>query len=262
MKWEELTSEELKKAAEEGLVAILPLGSLEIHGPHLPLGTDAMAIYRLAVEASQREPAVVLPPLYYTCVVENRHFPGTISIRALLLFKLLSEICNEVARNGFRKILILNGHGGNRRILRLFVRELLWKRHPYQLYVLYDPWAPIQDVINKLKETKEIGHACEIETSYMLYLFPDLVKLERVKGPASTGTTPSIPNVETPIDWPSLCVSGYLGDPRKASVDKGRILFEQWVSRVAKILRLIKEDKIVEQVLDRYFNRVRGGMIR
>lgn len=225
MRWEELTYEELLEVAKSGAIAIIPLGSLEVHDPHLPLGTDSLAIYKVAIEAAKREAAVVLPLLYYACVIENRHFPGTISISAHLLLKLLEEICDEIARNGFHKILIINGHGGNRRILRLFAREFLWKHKGYQIYILYDPWAPIQDIIGKVCKTSEIGHACEVETSYMLYLFPKLVKMNRVRSKAQTGKTPSIPFVETPVDWTVYCVMGYVGDPRRANPEKGKLLY-------------------------------------
>jgi len=256
MQWEKLTFKDIEKLSKEDTIVVIPIGSMEIHGPHLPLGTDALVIYKLALEVAKREEALVLPPIYYACAVENRHFPGNISLKAEIFLELIESLCDEIGRNGFKKILILNGHGGNKRSLSLFIRELLWKKKRYQVYILMDPWSPIADVIDSIKETEEIGHACEIETSFILYLFPELAKLEEVKDKAKTGSAPKISYIETSVDWISYCIEGYLGDPRKASKEKGSILFNKWVERVSKVIRAIKEDKITERVLEAYFKRV------
>jgi creatinine amidohydrolase len=158
-------------------LAILPVGSTEIHGPHMPTGTDSMIVYKAAELAAEKADAVVLPPFSYTYVAENRHFPGTISLTAKTLLSLLEEVCDGIARNGFRKILILNGHGGNNGILRVFLRESLNKKRKYALYAMIDPWAPLGDLVAELTQGRTIGHACEVETSLGLYLFEDLVKM-------------------------------------------------------------------------------------
>lgn len=254
-RWEELTYEELKKLAEEGAVAIIPLGSLEVHGPHLPLGTDYMVAHRVALEVAKREKAVVLPPIAYAYVPENRHFAGAVTLSGDTLTRLLEEVCDEVYRNGFKRILVLNGHGGNARVLRLFVREMMRKRKRYLLYVLTDPLAPIAAVIDRVRETDVYGHAGEIETSIVLYVRPDLVKLERVRGGARLGPRRVLEHVDAMADWVCYALEGFVGDPTKASADKGRVLFEALVEAVAEIVRRIREDREYERVMAEYYAR-------
>jgi len=255
VRWEELTYEEIKKLAEEGAIVVLPLGSLEIHGPHLPVGTDYLAIYKAALEAAKREKAVILPPLAYTYVPENRHFPGAISLSGTTMVKVLEEICDEVYRNGFKKILILNGHGGNARVLGLFLREMINKRKEYMVYVIMNPMALIRDVIEKVKETDVYGHAGEIETSIMLYLFPNLVKMERIKGEAKLGRSEVVDFTNTLVDWISYALEGYVGNPTKATASKGEILFNAFVKILTNIIKKIKEDKMYEKILREYYER-------
>ncbi|MEM2617512.1 MAG: creatininase family protein [Thermofilaceae archaeon] len=256
MHWIELTYPDIESLDRERTVIVLPVGSIEVHGPHLPLGLDGLMIHSVALEASRRSPpALVLPPLYYAYVPENRHFPGAISLSGSTFLKLLEEICDEVYRNGFKRILILNGHGGNRRPLSLFVREMQEKGKRYLLYAWVEPMEGLEDLINEIRETEPIGHACEIETSLALHLFPHLCKLERVKGPAKLGPAQIARNVRTMADWVCYAIEGYVGDPRAATAEKGRRLFEGWVSRVAKLLDEIRSDRLYEKVMDDYYRR-------
>jgi len=250
LKWEELTADELAELSKrDDMVVVIPIGSLEKHGPHLPLGTDGLTVYELALKASEIEPCIILPPLFYSYVADMRQFPGAINIREDLLLNLLENICEEVSRNGFKKILIVNGHGGNVSLLRLFIASRLTRRTDYSLYVLAEPWAFEQKVLQEIKETEEIGHACEIETSFMLYLHPELCRMERVK-PAKTKPRPlsGIPAI-TPVDWVVYCPEGYVGDPSKATKEKGRKLVEAFINGLVETIRKIKEDKVVGETV-------------
>ncbi|MBS7609428.1 creatininase family protein [Candidatus Bathyarchaeota archaeon] len=251
VKWDEATSKEIK-SLDKNLPVVLPLGSIEIHGPHLPLGTDTMIIYEVALKASELEEAIVLPPLAYCYAPENKHFPGTISISAETLLRLIEEICSEVSRNGFKKLIILNGHGGNRRILRLLMRDVLDKGLNIALYSVTEPWSPIRDEIEKVRETDPIEHACEIETSFMLFLNPEGVRLSYLEGRARTGISLENEGIETNVDWISYALEGYIGDPRKASEWKGKLLIEKWIEKIARIYKIVKEDRIVLEFLAQY----------
>jgi len=101
MLWECLTSPDIKEAVDNKLIAILPVGSIEIHGPHMPTGTDSLTVREVVKTAAEKEPAVVLPTIYYAYVLENRHFPGTVSLSARTILTMIEEICDEVSRNGF-----------------------------------------------------------------------------------------------------------------------------------------------------------------
>ena len=259
MLWSEITQTDLEKF-DENTVAILPIGSIEAHGPHLPLGTDFLDVYRIAIEAAKKTGSLVLPPVTFGYAAETRHLPGTVSFKAETLLKVLEDICDEVARNGFRKILILNGHGGNKRLLQVFHREILNEGKDYQLYVALGPFKSFLDVFEKIRETKIIGHACELETSLILYMYPDLVKLDRITikgevGEVSVQDDPRIiplSDTESLVDWPSYCHEGYVGDPRKASMQKGEKLVRKWLETVVKIIDLIKKDATTAGVMKKY----------
>jgi len=258
MLYEFLTSLDVEEASKKGLVAILPIGSIEIHGPHMPVGTDSITVYKIARLAAEKEESVVLPPLYYAYVPENKHFPGTISLTAKTLLSLLEEICDEISRNGFKKILIVNGHGGNNQILRVFLREILNKRKDYVLYAMIDPLFPVRDLISKLSEGRRVGHACELETSIGLYLFGDLIKMGNVKQEAEVGSTHLPKGIETPIDWQAYAVQLYLGDPRKATKEKGKIIVDKLVEFLAEAVKKIKEDAEVPRILDDFYRKAYG----
>ncbi|HDD64286.1 MAG TPA: creatininase family protein [Thermoprotei archaeon] len=253
MRWEELTSSDFKMLDKDNLVAIIVVGSIEVHGPHLPLGTDTILTYAAVLKAAEVEDAVVLPPLYYCYVPENRNFEGTITISGDTFIKLLEEICDEVYRNGIKKILIVNGHGGNVRPLRLFLREMLRKGKRYQLYIVTDAWSPFSKEISEVKESKVIGHACEIETSLIMHVRPNLCKLNRVKGEAKLGVEKVVEGVEAMVDWISYAIEGYVGNPLLASKDKGEKLFNAWVRGLVEIIRNIKSDKQYPKILEQYY---------
>jgi len=258
MLYEHLASPDVKEAAEKGLVAILPIGSIEIHGPHMPTGTDSISVYNIAKLAAEKEEAVVLPPFYYAYVPENRHFPGTVSLTAKTLLSLLEEVCDEIARNGFKKILIVNGHGGNNEILRVFLRDSLTKKKEYALYAMISPWAPLAELTAKLSEGRTVGHACELETSVGLYLFEDLIKMDRVKQEAKLGSTHLPKGIETPVDWQAYALQLYLGDPRLATKEKGKMLVGELVDFLADALRIIKKENNVPSILDDFYKRAYG----
>lgn len=178
VRWDQLTASDFARAVQKARgVCVLPIGCLEKHGPHLPLGTDVISVNAVAVAAAEREYAVVLPDYYFGQISEARHQPGCIAIQPDLLYKLLQNVCDEISRNGFGKILIVNGHGGNTDWLRFFCGTQLVSRRSYVVYCVdpkpTDPKILAQ--ITKLRKTDFGGHACEPETSWMLALRPDEV---------------------------------------------------------------------------------------
>ena len=179
MNWEKLTSPEFKAAAAETSVCIIAFGVLERHGDHLPLGTDYLNSHKLATRAAELEKAVVFPPFYFGQIYEARCFPGTVTISPTLLYQLIQEVMDEIGRNGFRKIILLNGHGGNNGLLRFLVQAQLWAEKPYVVY-WYQPSCPErEELYRKVCDTDVHGHACECETSISLYN-QELVKMEAI----------------------------------------------------------------------------------
>lgn len=260
MLWEELTSEELDEAAKSGLIAVLAIGSIEKHGPHAPLGTDTLTVFNLVKIASEKEPAVVLPPIYYGMVKETRYAPGIISLSSETLLKVLGEICDEISRNGFKKILIVNGHGGNIATLRCFVWDKqLTKGVEYVVYLMALPTPDLsKDEREKLTEGKINGHGGILETSLGLYFYPSLIKLAKVKRETKMGSLELPKNVFTILEWPACAPEAYIGDPRYASKEKGKVLAENIVKSIANAMSAIKRDEKTPAILREFQLRAYG----
>src|SRR5208337_3734814 len=176
-KWEELTAGDFREAiARAQGTCLLPFGILEKHGPHLPLGTDLLNVRYVSEHAAQQEYAVIFPQYYAGQIFEARHEAGTIAYSAELQLKLLQETTDEMGRNGCKKVVIVNGHGGNENLLPFFAQTQLAKPHDYVVYVQWGHGP-----------TKKVGaekngpdwHAGETETSNMLATNPGLVHMDR-----------------------------------------------------------------------------------
>src|SRR2546430_1040260 len=137
VKWEELTAEDFRQAIQQSKgTCLLPFGILEKHGPHLPLGTDLLNVRYAALHAAEQEFAVVFPEYYFGQIFEAKHEPGTMAYSVELQLKLLQETTDEMARNGCKKIVIVNGHGGNEHLIPFFAPGQLDHPHDYVIYGL------------------------------------------------------------------------------------------------------------------------------
>src|SRR5437773_9419424 len=161
--WEELTADDFRNAIEVSKgTCLLPFGILETHGPHLPLGTDLLNVRYAALHAAEKEFAVVFPEYYFGQIFEAKHEPGTVAYSMELQLKLLQETTDEMARNGCKKVIIVNGHGGNESLLPYFAQTQLEKPHDYVVYVLLRAPSPPG---GPTKKTTVDMHAGESETS-------------------------------------------------------------------------------------------------
>src|SRR5258706_1890913 len=180
VKWEELSAPDFVTAIGRSQgVCMLPIGILEKHGPHLPLGTDLLDVRRASLDAAGQEYAIVFPEYYFGQIFEARNQPGTIAYSLDMQLKLLQETTDEMARNGCKKIMIVNGHGGNESLLPLFGQAQMAKEHDYVVYVfpLPDTNTPERP---KVPDQNDM-HAGESETSAMMITRPDLVHLDKAK---------------------------------------------------------------------------------
>src|SRR5256884_2574089 len=135
--WEELTAADFKVAITRAQgTCLLPFGSMEKHGPHLPLGNDLLNVRYVALNAAQQEYAIVFPEYYFGQIFEAKHEPGTVAYSRGLQLQLLQETTDEMARNGCKKIIIVNGHGGNNSLLPYFAQSQLDAAHDYVVYVM------------------------------------------------------------------------------------------------------------------------------
>ena len=135
-KWEELTAGDFKEAiAKSQGTCLLPFGILEKHGPHLPIGTDLLNARYVAEHAAEEEYAIIFPEYFAGQIFEAKHEPGTVAYSPELQLRLLQETTDEMARNGCKKVVIVNAHGGNEYLLPYFAQSQLYKPHDYVVYV-------------------------------------------------------------------------------------------------------------------------------
>ncbi len=182
--WQDMTSEDLAAAQAGGWIAVLPIAATEQHGPHLPVGTDAMIAAGLveAVTARLPEdiPATFLPVMPVGASDEHLGFPGTLSLSFSTLAATLSEIGASVAKSGVRKLVIVNAHGGNSPVLDSSARAC---RMSQDLFVVTASWARFGTPPETISDEEHAYgiHAGDVETSLMLHLRPDLVRVEKAR---------------------------------------------------------------------------------
>lgn len=259
MRWEHLTGKTFVEAVAQAQgVCILPIGVLEYHGPHLPLGTDMLHSHAVACAAAEQEPALVYPAYHFGLNMETKHFPGGIVLHERLLFELLETVCDEISRNGLKKIILLSGHGGNRFYLPLFVQLMLDKGKDYVVYT-FPHYTASQTVEQQIMETNVDGHAGERETSMGLYVHPDLVRLDLLEEQdrwPDRARQQQLPNMNTAADWYARFPEHCTGDPRPATAEKGRAMFEAQVASLVERLRLIKQDTTAAAVYGEFQSRI------
>jgi creatinine amidohydrolase len=255
--WEELTAEDFRSAIQQSQgTCLLPFGILEKHGPHLPLGTDLLDVRHAALAAAQQEFAVVYPEYYFGQIFEARHEPGTVAYSAHLQLELLQETTDEMARNGCKKIIIVNGHGGNEYLLPFFAQSQLEKPHDYVVYVfgLVSPPAG-----GPPRKTAMDMHAGEKETSQMLISRPDLVHLDRAgKESGADQARLALPDtLYTGIWWYARFPNHYSGDGSVAKRELGEFNMEAWSAAIQKAIQAVKSDKASLPLQNEFFEKAK-----
>lgn len=260
MQWEQLTSDDFRAAVADTGVCLLALGVLERHSTHLPLGTDMLNAHRIACLAAEREPAVVFPQWYFGQIYEARCFPGTVTLEPKLLLALLEGVLDEIGRNGFRKVILVNGHGGNTHLLAFLAQTSLWAQKPYTVYVPQGLSAERRAAWQAITETEFHGHACECETSVTLASYPDLVHMERVPDQPALPLErlAGVPGNFSGISWYANHPEHYAGDARTASADKGRRLQQLQVDQLAEFIGAVKADDVAPALEAEFFEREAG----
>jgi creatinine amidohydrolase len=254
--WEELTAADFRSAIQQSQgTCLLPFGILEKHGPHLPLGTDLLDVRYAAWHAAEQEYAVVFPEYYFGQIFEARHEPGTIAYSRELQLQLLQETTDEMARNGCKKVIIVNGHGGNEHLLLFFAQSQLEKPHDYVVYVLgrveTPPGGP------RSKSTGPDMHAGESETSAMLIAHPELVHQDRARSEsgADLGRQKLPENVYTGIWWYARFPNHYSGDGSLATHEFGQFRMNAWIDGIVKATRAIKADQQSLRLQNEFFEK-------
>jgi creatinine amidohydrolase len=217
MQWEHLTSDEFHLAVRATGVCIIAMGVVERHSTHLPLGTDYLSGHAIACLAAEKEKAVVFPPFYFGQIYEARCFPGTITIKPTLLMELVQGVLDEIGRNGFKKIILLNAHGGNEHFLPFLAQCSLWEKKSYSIYLYTRELSPEREQEwQSLLETPEHGHACECESSVLMASYPELVDMSNVSPHPGTALhrLSHLPANYSAIWWYADYPEHYAGDAR------------------------------------------------
>ncbi|MBS7610394.1 creatininase family protein [Candidatus Bathyarchaeota archaeon] len=230
----DMTREEFRKMMETARVAVIPTGSTEQHGPHLPMKTDlAIVTYVVSKAAEELYPQViVVPPIAIGYSPYHLCYPGTISLRHETLIEIVMDICRSLRHHGFLKIAIVNGHGGNGAPSQLAARRAREELGLKMVVVSY--WSLIpREILDAVLETKIVpGHACEFETSIGYVVFPNLISSDVPK----RRKPPSIlPGFVWNID--ELTTNGYEGDPSLATKEKGEKLIQAAVEGLKSLLQ-------------------------
>lgn len=252
-KWEELTGPDFIRAIQKAQgVCLLPFGILEKHGTQLPIGTDLINVRYASLQAVKQAYAVVFPPYYFGQISEARHQPGTFALPAHLQMELLQTTTDEMARNGCKKIVIVNGHGGNEDFLPYFAQSQMDRPHDYVVYIYWwsadYPGRPVDK--DKIDE-----HAGASETSHMMVARPDLVHMGRVgqESGADLHRQHLPKGVYTGIWWYAKFPNHYAGDASSANLKLGRADMRAWVGGIANVIRAVRADNVSLQLQNEFY---------
>jgi creatinine amidohydrolase len=255
-KWEELTAADFRQGIGQAKgTCLLPFGILEKHGAHLPLGTDLLNVRYASLQSASQEYAIVFPEYYFGQIFEAKHEPGTVAYSVDLQLRLLQETTDEMARNGCKKIIIVNGHGGNEHLLPLFAQSQLDKPHDYVVYVLVGgrskPGGP------EKKSTGIDYHAGENETSNTMVSRSDLVHLDRAATESGAEqkrqTLPE--GLYTGIWWYARFPNHYSGDGSVATKELGEWNMKNWVDAIVEAIRAAKSDDASLRLQNEFYEK-------
>jgi creatinine amidohydrolase len=234
-----LRADQLRAQAAADAVAIIPFGAIEQHGPHLPVEVDSLLGGEVALRTARKmaargAPVVVLPVVWMGISEHHMSFGGTITLDLATYAALAEGICRSLVRHGFRRLVLLNGHGGNENALRCITDDLTPKLGVKIIEFTY--WnAAAEAVAANLDTQTALLHACEAETAMTMALRPDLVAHDRIP-PAGQAMEYVAPG---PYRWRPLGAvssSGVIGNPAAATADKGERLLEAIAARLADLL--------------------------
>ena len=288
MRWEELREEQFEDAIERSKgVCVIPIGCLEKHGQHLPVGTDSIIAEYIANMAAEQEEVVVFPTTPWLGVSIRQHWDtepgknrkrGYIAMNPHTLLKILEELCDEIARNGFKKVLIVNYHGGNFGYLDFFTQAQNYNKRDYVTMVVPSLWSSsingetltIHDMYRKVTEHREDfpmladadisvlakfnetglggGHACFFETANILGIHPELVNPDRYEAESGLSTGRSVHLTRagianTQVFWDANFPNAYNGyAPIGCTENIGKALNQILTDRLATIYKIVKED--------------------
>jgi creatinine amidohydrolase len=229
-------------------VVVVPTAAIEQHGPHLPLDTDTFLCTSVArAGAARAGDTLVTPTVCFGSSEHHMAFPGTVTLSQETFRETVAEVCRSLARHGFRRLLVVNGHGGNTALNAATVQQLGFET-PLNIVAL-DYWTLARQVVDEVREslTGGMGHACEFETSLMLHLRPDsvrrdLVVREIVQPRYAAESFDMFERSGVSAHWKTheLSRSGVMGAPDLATAEKGQVLFEASAAGLATLIEELR----------------------
>lgn len=261
----EMTWPEIKQVIQEERVAVVPVAMIEEHGHHLPVDTDLVLAKEVCLRAGQQIPGqmVVVPAINHGYAPHQMDFPGVVSISSETFIRYVIDVCSSLAHQGFKRILLLNGHGSNVSLLQVAARQVILK-YPEVMCASISHWdfEPLIKCANEVRESENPGgmnHACELETSMYLAIKEDLVQMDKAvrdldKYKSSkyfwldlVGQGEGRPVVMMPY-WSAISETGTLGDPTKATREKGELLLKAAVDGLIEFIGLFKQREFPPRV--------------
>lgn len=256
-RYEKLTWPEINDAIEMGKVCVVPCGSVEQHGPHLPLDVDIVCPQGIAFGAGREIPEkiLILPPVWYGYTGHVMDFPGTINTHYETFIHQVLDITQSLAYHGFKKIILLNGHGSNMPNLDLAARRTNLETDAECVLVAWWNLLTVdKEFLPHWRQSKFPGgcaHACELETSLYLYLDEAHVHKDKIKNGTISFNEDNSPfnyvdlfgqGAATIISWTSsYSESGVLGEPELATAEKGRQVYEEAVKQLVRFVMYFKD---------------------
>lgn len=239
MLMENITSKEFEELKKDTKTVIIPIGSIEAHGPHLPLATDLYTIYEICKLVAQKIKVLVAPPLYYGLCRSTKPLPGTLSLKGEVLKALVFNLLSEFYRQGFKNFFILSGHAGGTHIAYLVdTAEAFIDLHKDIKIFVADIFQLLKPVLEELNIPESDSHAGEWETSLIFYFKPELVK------EGAFEDYPKFPKFRIVEDKEKYWSSGIWGNPLKASAEKGKILAEKLTEILIKEIKTLEEEGV------------------
>lgn len=249
---ENISAHEVSDRVEKSRgVVLIPVGSTEQHGAHLPLGTDTYVAKTLAEDAAKATDTLVSPPIWFGWSPHHMVLPGTITIRPEILIEYLFDVMVSLSKHQFTKIILINGH----RIVNIPWMQIAAERAQRVLgvkVVIFDPAYMSKNIVEQLG-FGAVGHGEEIETSHMMYRYPDLVHLQYSKDypvqenvlyavdPGYSGDTLCyVPSTIEHMKESVVRSGGTTGEPSKSSVEKGEIYHQHLVNNLITVINQLK----------------------
>jgi creatinine amidohydrolase len=237
--WEENSSDKIKEWVKENKAAILPFGAVEDHGPHLPAGTDNFICEKVCELLAKETGDVVLPTIKYSYVWSLGDKTGTISLSYETLRKVIFDIACELHRQSIRTLICIDAHLGNGPVIKTAVRDIIQVYPDMKcMYFTYLDSVSDVDVFESQRASGRYIHACEIETSAMLYSKPEVVDMSK-----TVRNYPNFPPRSSYLNlrWSEFTKIAVLGDPTCATEQKGKKLLETAVKRIADFIKKERE---------------------